>query len=290
MLSSPPPRLAPRTSSRTASSTDAAASTVPAITSSGTIVVRPSEQRRKTSPGAASTTIVSTSTRGSVPSARVMTDRCGWASASSGVSRPLRMRSPTSEWSSVSCSSSTAAQPVGARVADVADDDPASGEERGRDRRPHPRDLRVGLRPLVDAAVRLLDDRLEPLLRLEGVGIPGTRGTRPPRAATRPPPPARRPCRPRRRTAADRGRTRPRFGGAPCPRRSCRRSRPASSLERQLRVADLEDVALMEPPRGRRRARRSRRSRSSSPGRSPTCRRGRPRPGRGGRRRSRPPR
>ena len=48
----------------------------------------------------------STSTSGSVPSARVITERCGWDSASSGESRPLRTSSPTSEWSSVSCSSS----------------------------------------------------------------------------------------------------------------------------------------------------------------------------------------
>ena len=59
----------------------------------------------KTSPGRASTVNVSTSTSGSVPSARVITDRCGWTSASSGESRPLRTSSATSEWSSVSCSS-----------------------------------------------------------------------------------------------------------------------------------------------------------------------------------------
>ena len=58
------------------------------------------------SPGSASTVNVSTSTSGSVPSARVITERCGCDSASSGESRPLRTSSPTSEWSSVSCSSS----------------------------------------------------------------------------------------------------------------------------------------------------------------------------------------
>ena len=66
--------------------------------------VRPSEQRRKTSPGSASTVKVSTSTSGSVPTARVITERCGCVSASSGDSFPLRMSSPTSEWSFVSCS------------------------------------------------------------------------------------------------------------------------------------------------------------------------------------------
>ena len=66
----------------------------------------PSEQSRKTSPGCGGDVNVSTSTSGSVPSARVITERCGWISASSGESSPLRRSSPTSEWSSVSCSSS----------------------------------------------------------------------------------------------------------------------------------------------------------------------------------------
>ena len=39
---------------------------------------------------------------GSGPSARVMTERCGCASACSSVSLPRRTSSPTSEWSSVS--------------------------------------------------------------------------------------------------------------------------------------------------------------------------------------------
>ena len=58
----------------------------------------------KTSPGRASTSKVSTSTSGSVPSTRVITERCGWTSASSGESLPLRTSSATREWSSVSCS------------------------------------------------------------------------------------------------------------------------------------------------------------------------------------------
>ena len=41
--------------------------------------------------------------RGSLPSARVMTERCGWTRASSGVSCPASMRSAISEWSRVSC-------------------------------------------------------------------------------------------------------------------------------------------------------------------------------------------
>ena len=40
--------------------------------------VRPSEQSRKTSPVSAAIVNVSTSTSGSVPSARVITERCGW--------------------------------------------------------------------------------------------------------------------------------------------------------------------------------------------------------------------
>ena len=58
------------------------------------------------SPERVSCANVSTSTFGSVPSARVITERCGWDSAASGLSLPLRTSSPTSEWSSVSCISS----------------------------------------------------------------------------------------------------------------------------------------------------------------------------------------
>ena len=65
----------------------------------------------------------STSTSASVPSARVITERCGCTAASSGDSSPRRTSSATSEWSSVSCSSVAVAQQVGARVADVADRD-----------------------------------------------------------------------------------------------------------------------------------------------------------------------
>ena len=66
--------------------------------------VSPSEQRRKTSPARASTVNASTSTSGSVPTARVITERCGCVSASDGDSRPLFKSSLTSEWSSVNCS------------------------------------------------------------------------------------------------------------------------------------------------------------------------------------------
>mgnify|MGYP003694337079 CR=1 FL=1 len=49
------------------------------LASFDTIVVSPSEQSRKTSPVFAAIVNVSTSTSGSVPSARVITERCGCA-------------------------------------------------------------------------------------------------------------------------------------------------------------------------------------------------------------------
>ena len=104
MLSSPPPLFAASTSARAVRSRLVRlCSTTSRIDASSTIDVRPSEQIMKTSPGRASTSKVSTSTSGSVPSTRVITERCGWTSASSGESRPLRTSSATSEWSSVSC-------------------------------------------------------------------------------------------------------------------------------------------------------------------------------------------
>ncbi len=106
MLSSPPPRLARTTSSRAALSRSRPCSSIASrMAASPTIEVRPSEQSRNTSPGRDSIVYVSTSTSGSVPSARVITERCGCDSASSGESLPLRISSATSEWSCVSCSS-----------------------------------------------------------------------------------------------------------------------------------------------------------------------------------------
>ena len=106
MLSSPPPRFARVTSSRAALSRSGPCSSIASrMPASPTIEVSPSEQSRKTSPGCASIVNVSTSMSGSVPRARVITDRCGCDSASSGDSFPLRMSSATSEWSCVSCSS-----------------------------------------------------------------------------------------------------------------------------------------------------------------------------------------
>src|SRR5438309_1578397 len=59
---------------------------------------------RRRSPSSARTLNVSTSTSGSVPSARVITERCGCVSASSRESLPVFSSSLTREWSSVSCS------------------------------------------------------------------------------------------------------------------------------------------------------------------------------------------
>ena len=73
------------------------------------------------SPGRDSIENASTSTSGSVPSARVITERCGCTSASAGDSSPRRTSSATSEWSSVSCSRRFVAEEVRARVADVTD-------------------------------------------------------------------------------------------------------------------------------------------------------------------------
>ena len=106
MLSSPPFLFASSISARAAEATSPACSSISArMRASSTMLESPSEQSMNRSPGLAPTENVSTSTSGSVPRTRVITDRCGWASASSGDRRPERTSSPTSEWSSVSCSS-----------------------------------------------------------------------------------------------------------------------------------------------------------------------------------------
>ena len=70
------------------------------------------------------------STWRSTPSARVTRFRCGDRPACSGVIAPASICSCSSEWSRVSCSSLSAAQPVAARVADVADHRRAAGRRR----------------------------------------------------------------------------------------------------------------------------------------------------------------
>ena len=58
-------------------------------------------ERSRSDEQRAGKTSTSTSTRGSGPSARVITERCGCASACSSVSLPRATSSPTSEWSRV---------------------------------------------------------------------------------------------------------------------------------------------------------------------------------------------
>ena len=71
----------------------------------------------------ASTENVSTSTSGSVPSARVITERCGCDSASSGESLPLRTSSADERVVVGQLLELAVADAVGARVADVAERD-----------------------------------------------------------------------------------------------------------------------------------------------------------------------
>ena len=83
MLSSPPPCSAARTRFRAIVAAGSSAASRSAMVCSATIVFRPSLHRSTTSPSAATTVNVSTSTESSVPSARVITLRWGWCSASS---------------------------------------------------------------------------------------------------------------------------------------------------------------------------------------------------------------
>ena len=126
-LSSPPWSFAAAISARVAA---LRSSRLPQHELGDAVARRPSSSGRPSRAGrrrrrAPATVNASTSTSGSVPSARVITERCGCTSASAGDSSPRRTSSATSEWSSVSCSSSPVAEQVGARVADVADRDRA---------------------------------------------------------------------------------------------------------------------------------------------------------------------
>src|SRR4029079_14570799 len=82
MLSSPPPRFAAWISAFDATARSARfRRRISSMSPNSTIDESPSLQIRKMSPGCASTEKVSTSTSGSVPSARVITERCGDISA-----------------------------------------------------------------------------------------------------------------------------------------------------------------------------------------------------------------
>ena len=87
MLSRPPASLAAATSGAAASSSAPPSAGARTLVL-GTIDVRPSEQTGRGPRRGAVTVVMSTCTLGSGPSARVMTDRCGWCSACSSVSLP----------------------------------------------------------------------------------------------------------------------------------------------------------------------------------------------------------
>ena len=87
-----------------------------------------------------------------------MIERCGCSSASSGLRRPWRTSSSTSEWSVVRRSSAPSRQAVAAAVADVDERHLAVADVRGGERRAHAGPVLVGHRQRVDALVRVLDD------------------------------------------------------------------------------------------------------------------------------------
>ena len=160
-LSSPPASLAARTSRRTASSSGPPPPIRRPIASSPIRPDRPSEQSSRTSPSRTWTTLVSTSSSGPAPSARVITERCGCTAASSRVSRPERSSSRDQRVVVGELLQHAVAQQVCARVADVAEHHAIAVEQRGRDGRPHARRRRVVLRSLEHATVRLEDRAAE---------------------------------------------------------------------------------------------------------------------------------
>ena len=187
--------------------------------------VRPSEQSRKRSPGRASTVKVSTSTSGSVPSARVITERCGWTSASSGESSPAADELGDERVVVGQLLELAVADAVGARVADMADRDAVVLDERGGHRRAHARaaasSLAAARRPggsPPGSARRRAPRRRRPRRA-------SSRAPRP-RSARRSRRPGRRPCRRRPRRAAARRRRRPRSAAVAAGSVSRRRARP----------------------------------------------------------------
>ena len=262
MLSSPPPRFAAETSAFVARSRSSRCfSTTSRMSSSSTMSVSPSEQSRKTSPSPASTVNASTSTSGSVPTARVITERCGCVSASSRRELAALQQLVDERVVLGQLLELAAADDVGARVADVAD---RHARRRRRARRsssspcPTSRDRcsrarrRGGSPP---GSARRRAPRRRTRRRLGRPRAPRRRASRRPR------PPARRPCRRRPRRAAARRRTSPRSAAASCPCRSPART-TATLIPRTS-------------ARSRRRA-RCRRSRACAAGRcgcrSRTCR------------------
>src|SRR5690606_28228661 len=88
MLSKPPRWLAASIRERARSSSGAVAARSGRRSGSSSIVVRPSEQSRKTSPGSASTTSVSAGPTAAVPRTRLSTLASGWWRASADVNIP----------------------------------------------------------------------------------------------------------------------------------------------------------------------------------------------------------
>ena len=127
------------------SRSELAARRISSTRDSAIIEVRPSLQSRKTSPVARrATSVVSTRTSGSGPSARVMIERCGCSSASSrgelaAAAHLLDERVVLGQPDQLAV-----AQPVGARVADVGDRDVVLADVRRGDRRAHAGALLVG--------------------------------------------------------------------------------------------------------------------------------------------------
>ena len=99
-------------------------------------------------------------TSASAPSARVITLRWGWLSASSAVMLPRRTSSATTEWSSVTWRSVAVAPEVGARVAHVHHVEAAVAQHRRGHRRAHPALVRVVAGHAPDRAVGALDRAL----------------------------------------------------------------------------------------------------------------------------------
>ena len=112
MLSGPPASLAEAIRAATAASGLPSAACA-SISASASTPHRPSEHSSTRSPAPSATSRASTSTSGSTPTERRISLRRGWSSASSSVSRPRRISSATTEWSSVSRSSG--APPVRSR-------------------------------------------------------------------------------------------------------------------------------------------------------------------------------
>ena len=152
-LSAPPAPFARLTRPLAAASRPAACASTSAMAASGTYDERPSLQSSTTSPSSRSTWTTSASTLASAPSARVITLRWGWVSASSRVMLPRRTSSATTEWSSVTWRSVAVAPQVRARVADVHHVEPAVVEHRGGEGGAHPGLVRVVAGEAPDRAV-----------------------------------------------------------------------------------------------------------------------------------------